>query len=139
MKKISTVILLLVAVVLIGFGTFYFNSSKVPNASFGLAGSPAWNNSYRNAAINTSSTITTAASRVLTSSINRLWAYGGNIGSNTVYCSKIATSTGVSATTGFALYAQGSFEFDERDPYQGDLWCLTSTGTSSLAISYVTN
>lgn len=97
-----------------------------------------WPSSYRNAAVNTVVQLNgTTSTLVLDANVSRLWAYGNNTGPSTTWCSKQATSTGVTAGTGFPLYSQGSFEFNQGDPYQGQLWCITTSGTSSIALAYV--
>lgn len=78
-----------------------------------------------------SSTIT----QVLVSNPQRIYMALVNDGSNTVYCSLNATSTGMTAGKGIRLNANGgSLEFANGE-YIGQVWCLTASGTSSLTIA----
>lgn len=76
-----------------------------------------------------------------TSNTGRIFASLQNVGSQPVYCQLNSTSTGLSSSTyGFVLNASSSVNSYWATPaggtlYVGQIWCLTATGTSSVAIT----
>lgn len=84
---------------------------------------------------NSSSTVSNSASSVVSDNTGRLYLSLVNDGANVVYLHFIATSTGVVAQEGIRLSATGgSFEIDANNLYLGEIYAITSSGTSTLTI-----
>lgn len=73
--------------------------------------------------------------KVMDTNAQRVYMALVNDGSNVTYCALNATSTGMAAGEGIRLNANGgSLELADGS-YVGQVWCLTSSGTSSLSIT----
>ena len=77
--------------------------------------------------------VTSTAQKVLSQNSTRKSAQCVNNGPSSVYCWDNATSTGLTATSGQIVAANGSINYDVNDPSTGEAWCLTSgSATSSI-------
>jgi hypothetical protein len=132
MKNISNfiaAIALLLAIGAVGVATSIEKQSHAPQIIGGIS---SRDSAYSSAATSAQVTVGVAAVQVFAKNDNRLYAEAVN-STTTVFCVKSATSTGLTATSGTPTYSQGSIIFDPIiDPYFGGLFCLTSSGTSTL-------
>lgn len=124
MNKI-TIYILILAVMVVGVIAF-IGFNKTDNLS-GVQ--------WYSGTTNTSSTISTTASSILSGDSGRTYVSIVNDGGNNVYLHFIATSTGVTAQNGIRLNANGgSFEIDQNNSYTGQIYAITQSGTSTLTI-----
>jgi hypothetical protein len=86
----------------------------------------------------THSAVAASSSAVLVLSANPARQYAAivNDGANPVYLWLNATSSGVAAGKGIRLSASGgSFEITQEALWVGNIWAITSSGTSTLAVT----
>jgi hypothetical protein len=77
--------------------------------------------------------VTSTAQKVLAQNSTRKSAQCVNNGPSSVYCWDNNTGTGLTATSGQIVAANGGVNFDSLDPSTGELWCITSgSATSSI-------
>ena len=86
---------------------------------------------------NTSIVASTTVSLAMAVSTGDVYRSFGNTGSNTIYISKMSTSTGFTAGTGFPLFAGQVSEMTDADGtlWTGNVWVITTSGTSSLSMA----
>jgi len=128
--KQETFIKIALALIVIGlFSVVYVLRTQAPT-TLGAPGTLTFDRSEPSSA-SVSSTIV----KVMDTNPQRVYMAIVNDGSNAVYCALNATSTGMTAGEGIRLNsAGGSLELADGS-YVGQVWCLTSSGTSSLAIT----
>lgn len=127
--KLTNTLVGIALLAVLALATVAYNSTEpllTPGAEF---------NRIETNVTNTSSTVSTTALMALDVNSSRVYAALVNNGSNAVYLSLKATSTGVTPNTGILLTANGgSYEITPDNLYIGPIYAITASGTSSLTI-----
>lgn len=127
MKQDTIIKIGLVIIAIAALAVVYFQRTS-PN-SFGAPATLTFDT-----ATNTLASVSSTIVKVLDVNPQRVYASLTNDGAVVTYCGLNSTSTGITAGKGLRLSATGGNVTFHDGEYVGAIWCITSSGTSSLAI-----